>query len=261
MKIAIKEDSDTRLKIRLTPIYLAVYLLVGVLCVVGAWFIIKVLAVTITISVNDGKLSYEHAFLGKYETKSHSVAAGEIEKIEVKVPEDSGSTEIVVSAAGSSFTMPLVSEGGDGKERIASEIGQALMIPGSEYVYVDSSLWLGLILGVVVLLAGLLTLAFVQTSVVDVDRASGKLTVRRQLWLLPFVRSSRTIETSEIQNVELSSFTVWGRGGAVESYNVVIQTHANDSVPVAYGPLFREGSAMELKSLLKKVRAKRKKKK
>ena len=117
MKIAIQEDSDTRLKVRLTPIYLAVYLLVGVRCVVGAWFIIKVLAVTITISVNDGKLSYERAFLGKYENKSHSFAVGEIEKIEVKVPEDSGSYEIVVSAAGSSFTMPLVSEGGDGKER------------------------------------------------------------------------------------------------------------------------------------------------
>jgi hypothetical protein len=262
MKIAILEDSETKLKIRLTPIYLAAYLLSGVLGVVGGWLVLKLLAVTITISIDGGKLDYQRAFLGKSITAQHSVAVAEIQEVSVKIPDDSGSYEIVVTTDVRSFNMPLVSEGWQGKERIAGEIRNALTAPGGRYRFEDGSLMLGLALGIVVIAGGVFCLALIQTSGVDVDRAGGRLTIKRRLWFLPFVRSSTTLEVGDVGEVQLRSFTVRGRTGPVESFSVVVTTAGYGDIPVAYGPMFRWEDAKTLKHILEKAqRPKRPKRK
>ncbi len=259
MKLTILEDSASRLKIRLTPIYLAVYLLFGILGLVGGWLVLKLLAVTITITVADGELTYQRAFLGRSITDQHSAGVGDIREVSVKVPDGSSSNEIVVSTGDRSFSMPLVSEGGEGKERIAGEIRSALAAPGGRYQFEDGSLPLGLILGIVVLAGGVICLVLVQTSRVEVDHEGGRLTIERRLWFLPFVRSSTTLEAGDIGEVELRRFTVWGRGGPVESFNVVVGTPGSGGAPVAYGPMFRWEDANALKGLLEKAKRRKRK--
>lgn len=254
MKIAVLDDSKTRLEIRLTPIYLAVYLLSGVLGVVGGWFVLKLLAVTITISVDNGRLDYQRAFLGKWITDQHSVNVEKIQEVSVRIPEDGGSYEIVVTTGDRSFDMPLVSENGEGKDRIAKEIRNALIAPGGRYRFEDGSLPLGLLLGIVVIAGGVLCLVLIQTSRIAVDREEGKLTIKRRIWFLPFVRSSTTLETGDVEEVQLRSFTVRGRGGPVESFNVVVTAAGCGDVPVAYGPMFRWEDANALKRILEKAK-------
>ncbi len=254
MKIAILDDCETRLKIRLTPIHLAAYLLSGVLGLVGGWVVLKLLAVTITISVDNGQLDYQRAFLGKWITAQHSVDVAEIREVSVKIPEDSGTYEIVVTTRDRSFNMSLVSEDREGKARIAKEIRNALAAPGGRYRFEDGSLTPGFVLGIVVIAGGVFCLALIQTSGVEVDREAGKLTIKRRLCFLPFVRSSTTLETGDVEEVQLRSFTVWGRGGPVESFNVVVTTVGSGDVPVAYGPMFRWEDAQTLKRIIEKAK-------
>ena len=260
MKITTTTDTKEKVKFTLRPIYVPVYALFGLLGVIGGIWTLKLLAVSITIILADDTLTYTNLFLGRFEKVRSSVNVNEIREITVEIPEGTNTVEIVAKTERESLTMPLVGEGGDEKERIAAELRTAIATPGENYRFEDNMVFPGFALGLLVLATGAICLAFLQTSTVEINHVNRELVVRRRLWLLPFISSKRSISLDDFRMAELRSFTVTGRGAPVTSYNVVIVTRSSDEIPVAYGPMFREGAAYEFKRLLKASKSKRRRK-
>lgn len=212
---------------------------------------IRATAVSVTLEVNAEGLSYEEIRLWMRSANSFAFSADEIENVEIVVKDIgiSRSLEIVVVAGGEAYDTTFPNADGDLKRALVEASLDTLSGAGEAFYHQDNGKVAGLLLGLVCIGGGLYCWNVIQSVTIVGDRAASTLRIRRSRRLLG--RAERqSIPLDEITRVRVEAHTLDTGKLRTTSYQVEIALCEGEPVPVAYGPMFTEASAEELRSLL-----------
>lgn len=247
MKLIIRKQTPSALKLELRPNGVILFI-AGLLFIGAGLFTIRALGYHTVFAMEGGKLRYEQKAIFPPGVSGFTYAADEVRGLPLVIQKHSRSYEIIVEAGGESHPTYLVSVGGDEKREIAARLLEALSIEGGAYRFEEDGRAGAILLGGVCIGGGLICWFFMQVVTISADRERGTFTIHRRSRLLPRGKR-RELKVDEIRAVRIADETMSTSRHRVISYQVYLDL-AGESVPVAMGPMFTNGSAEVLRAQL-----------
>jgi hypothetical protein len=250
MRVGVVENGRRRLHLELRT---HVWLYAGsavLLVALGIWCI-RLLAIESRTTVENGQLSHEKTCLVRVRCGGFRAAADEVRGVGVVV-ESRGlwrSHEVQVELPDGAHLLALPRAGGDEKGWVARGIEDALAAPGASFHHEDGATWAGLLLGLVCIAGGLVVASALQTVAFVADRDEGTVVLSRRRMLWP-VAHRVELPLGDLQSVDTMPHTLRTGRHIVTSWWLRLRTRDGTALPVTYLPMFTEGQARELASLI-----------
>ena len=252
MKIKVLENTPEQLVVRMVPIAAPIVMLFGLLFLLGGLLTIWLLGYNTDLKIQSGELQFRRAFWGSFDANERTIPVEEIRTVDTQVYASMGKTlDVTIHTRSESLRVPFDNLDGDAKERIALRLKEAIA-SGSDFSENSGTdlPMMGTFLGAFMSFGGVICLFFLQTSTIVGSRSEDSLGVRISRWLLPYKRES---------NIDLSNFgTIGHRPFSVVSHcapdassnSVFVQTNTGESLKLAAGPMFTDGSTEEIKQIV-----------
>lgn len=209
----------------------------------GCWAL-WALAVSATVTADNGGLEYRRAVLGFVTTDALSTPGADITSVTVVLDDGlvSKSYEVAVMTAQGTAVLRFPSADGDAKRDLARRLAAAVRGDGPAVAHTDDTVQVfGLLLGGACIVGGLVCMLAFQRVRISADRDEGVLTVAR----LRGVTRTRTVARIAITAATAAKVRVTRPGGpgVAPVYQVIVTGAQGASVPLTHFGAFTEESA------------------
>jgi hypothetical protein len=250
MKVKVSSNTAERLVIVLRPLAAGILVPFAVSLAATAAIVIWLIGSSFNVSVADGIFRYDVRFLGVIPTQTFEAPVAAVQEVDLVMETALGfinTYQIRMVTTQADILVKLPFADGDEKQLLADELRLTMSDEGDgELSYGENSIVVALLLAATCLIGAAYTLRALQTVRVVGDRTRSQLSVRMRR---TFSRGeSRTdVPLADVRQVTIVSNQALS---TTPSYAVAIRTRNGKTVPLSFGPIFTEESAMNTKMLL-----------